>query len=185
MKVLIIPEDPVLDRYILKPVVERIFADLGRSARIDILTNPRNRGIAEALNPSRIKEIIETHPMIDLFLILVDRDCDVDRRPGEARAREELYPDRLFACLAIEEIEVWMLAIHRDSLPARWNEIRAECHPKERFVPSFLAKHELELGRGRVWAMRDLKTRWKGVLEVCPELGELSQRLRAWLARTP
>ncbi len=31
MKVLIIPEDPSLDKYILKPIVERIFQDLERT----------------------------------------------------------------------------------------------------------------------------------------------------------
>ena len=123
------------------------------------------------------------YPMVDLFLILVDRDGDAERRPREARAREEQCRGRLFVCLAIEEIEVWMLAIHRDSLAARWSEIRAEHHPKERFALPFLAGHDGELGRGRAWAMRDLKSRWKGVLDVCPELGELGQRLGEWLVR--
>ena len=33
MKILVIPEDPMLDQYILKPVVERLFADLGLGPR--------------------------------------------------------------------------------------------------------------------------------------------------------
>lgn len=182
MKVMIIPEDPVLDGYILKPIVQRLFAELGKAPRIDVLTHPRIRGVAEALSPTQIDDIVETYPMVDLFLVMVDRDGD-ENRFAEARGREEQHPDRLFVCLAIEEIEVWMLAAHRDSLGDSWSTIRAEPHPKERFALPFLVPHEYELGKGRAWAMRALKSRWKGVLEVCQELEELARRLQGWLVQ--
>jgi hypothetical protein len=50
VKVLVVPEDPSLDQYILKPVVERIFSDLGRSPRVAVLSNPRLRGVSQALD---------------------------------------------------------------------------------------------------------------------------------------
>jgi hypothetical protein len=38
MKVLIIPEDPTRDPYILKPIVERLFShELQRVARVEVL----------------------------------------------------------------------------------------------------------------------------------------------------
>lgn len=121
--------------------------------------------------------------MIDLFLVLVDRDGN-PQRAGVAHQREAEHGERLFACLAIEEIEVWMLAIHRESLGLPWNEVRAEIHPKERFAQPFLTERapKLDPGAGRAWAMRELGARWKGILQCCPELNELQARIEKWLA---
>jgi hypothetical protein len=185
VKVLVIPEDPTLDQYILKPIVARIFADLGRlSPRIQVLSNPRLRGVAQALDGEILGDIVATYPMVDLFLVLVDRDGDA-RRLDVARQREAEQEGRLFVCLAIEEIEVWMLAVHREALEPRWSEVRSEIHPKERFAEPFLKANapKLDPGAGRAWAMRDLGSRWKGVLQCCSEIEELRQRIEQWLAR--
>ena len=184
MKVLVIPEDPTYDQYILKPVVERIFKDLERPARTWVLQNPRLTSIAQALDSTVLAEIVDKYPMVDLFLVLVDRDGDSGGRPARARAREDAHPNRLFVCLAIEEVEVWMLAIHRDKLCEPWNDVRAEHHPKERFADPFLDEHAPKLGPGggRKWAMRQLGPKWQGVLEVCPELADLRQRIAVWLS---
>ncbi len=37
MKVLVIAEDPTYDQYILKPIGERIFRDLDRPVRVEVL----------------------------------------------------------------------------------------------------------------------------------------------------
>lgn len=184
MKVLIVPEDPTYDQYILKPIVERIFIDLKRQARIWVLQNPRLTSVDQALDGKMLTGIVQGHPMVDLFLVLVDRDGDASRRPARARAREEAHPGQLFVCLAIEEVEVWMLAIHRDELPTSWNKVRTEHHPKERFATPFLKKRASRLGpgRGRKWAMRQLGSKWQGLLNVCPELAELKQRIADWLS---
>lgn len=186
MKVLVIPEDPTLDQYILKPVVARIFADLGKSPRIGVLSNPRLRGVSQALDSAVLADIVSNHPMIDLFLVLVDRDGDT-KRPALAQQRETEHQGRLLVCLGIEEIEVWMLAIHREGLDASWKEIRAEIHPKERFAQPFLEAKapRLDPGGGRAWAMRDLGARWRGVLQCCEELDELRQRVSGWLSSRP
>lgn len=185
MKVLVIPEDPTLDQYILKPVVERLFVDLGQPARVNVLWNPRLRSVSQALDPAVVRGIIDTYSMIDLFLLIVDRDAD-EHRAQRTRMRETEHPGRLFACLAVEEIEVWMLALHRDRLPSPWAEIRSDRDPKERFAYPFLAEHapKLDPGRGRKWAMRELGSRWKGLLDVCPELAELKARVARELGRT-
>jgi hypothetical protein len=182
LKVMVVPEDPSLDQYILKPLVEQLFADLGKSPRVQILSKPRLRGVAQALNAATLADIVATYPMVDLFLVLVDRDGRTERH-SEATARENEHPSRLFVCLAIEEVEVWMLALHRDALGHDWSGVRAEHHPKERFAQPFLAERapKLDLGGGRAWAMRPLGQKWKGVLDVCPELAELKQRLSTWL----
>lgn len=120
--------------------------------------------------------------MVDLFLVIVDRD-GIESRKAVANAREAEHPGHLIVCLAIEEIEVWMLAIHHANLGHSWREIRAEIHPKERFAQPFLQERmpKLDAGQGRGWAMRDLGGQWRGVLRRCPELDELKRRVEAWL----
>jgi hypothetical protein len=39
LKIMVVPEDPSLDQYILKPLVEQLFADLGKSPRVQILSD--------------------------------------------------------------------------------------------------------------------------------------------------
>jgi hypothetical protein len=181
VKVLVIPEDPRLDQYILKPIVERIFADLHKSPRVTVLSNPRLRGVAEALNPEILSGIVANYPMSDLFLVLVDRDGS-EARAGLASSRETEHPGRLLVCLAVEEIEVWMLACHSEAFA--WRDVRSEIHPKERFANPFLKERapQLDPGQGRTWAMRALSGQWRGVLDRCPELKELKQRIESWLA---
>jgi hypothetical protein len=186
VKVLVIPEDPSLDQYILKPVVARIFADLGKSPRIEVLSNPRLRGVSQALDSAILADIVATFPMIDLFLVLVDRDGD-EGRLTVANVRETEHPNHLFVCLAIEEVEVWMLAIHHRTLGSSWQEVRGEIHPKERFASPFLAERarKLDPGAGRAWAMRELGGEWRGVLRRCPEIADLKRRIGNWLDREP
>ena len=182
MKVLVIPEDPTLDQYILKPLVGRLFTDLGRPARIDVLSKPRLRGVDQALSAPVLSDIADTFRMIDLFLVLVDRDGNLER-PAVAAAREAEHTGRLFVCLAIEEVEVWMLALHRSTLGVAWTEVRSERNPKERFAAPFLSANapKLDAGGGRAWAMRELGAGWRGLLQVCPELQELRDRIHRWL----
>ena len=138
----------------------------------------------QALDASIVRHIVGVYSMIDLFLLTVDRDAD-EHRAKRARSLETEHAGRLFACLAVEEVEVWMLALHRDRLPSPWAEIRGERDPKERFAHPFLAAHapKLDAGRGRKWAMRDLGVRWKGLLDVCPEIAELKARIAGEFGR--
>ena len=186
---MVIPEDPTLDRYIIQPIVERIFADLGRKARVQVLQDPYLRGIDEALSPQGIAGIIrDREAMFELFLLVVDRDCHDGRQAGRnnvamARQREAEHAGKLLACLAVEEVEVWMLALHRDGLEASWSELRRECHPKERYADPFMRKEGwlASPGKGRLKAMEGLGAKWQGLLKLCPELEELKQRIAAWL----
>lgn len=185
MKVLIVPEDPTHDQYILKPIVERIFKDLGRAARVEVLFDPHLRGVDQTLNREEVRGIIADNAMIDLFLIVVDRDCNRYRNEERAGDREREHPDRLIASLAVQEVEVWMLALHHKRVRAPWQSIRAECDPKERYCNPLLD----ELGRdgpggGRKKAMRSLTgSSWRGLLKRCPEIGLLEERIAAWPRR--
>lgn len=183
MRVLIVAEDPTLDRYILQPIVERIFDDLGRSVRVDVLTDPHLSGADQALDAEQLREIVQDYPMIHLFLLCVDRDCDRRNHVAKVRAREAEHPERLVGVLAREEVEVWALALHRERIGARWSEVRDECDPKERFWDPFVRREGWvgEVGRGRKRAMRGLGSAWSGLLATCPEIAELRERLRTRL----
>lgn len=191
MKIFIIPEDQELDQYIVKPILERILSDIGRTARIDVLPKPRMRGISHLMGPGVIEDIVEDYPMADLFVVMVDSDCDYQNRGEKIKALVERQPaardgkKRLIACIAREEIEVWMLGLHhRDpALGAAWQDIRAHCHPKEAFAEPFIARKGWStlLGRGRKHAMRELGQHWSGLLGRCDELAQLRREIQAWI----
>jgi hypothetical protein len=185
MKVLVIPEDPTYDQYILKPIVERIFTDLDRSARVEVLQDPHLRGIGDALDPQIVQEIVADNPMVDLFILMVDRDCNRYKNETKAIARKEEHPERLLACLAIEEVEVWMLWLHRDHLNAPWQEVRQHCDPKEEYAEPFLRSQgwTSRVGNGRKRAMRALGAAWDGLKKACPELAKLRDEVEEWLSR--
>ncbi len=185
MKILVIPEDQTHDQYIAKPVIEAVVDHVGLVATVTVLPEPRLRGTNQVLDPELIMQIVEDNAMIDLFVLLVDRDCDRQGNTKRALAIESAHVNRLIACLPIQELEVWMLALHKDSVPASWTEVRAECDPKERFAEPFLARLGSKgPGGGRKAAMNaglrggGLKT----LLSLCSELREFSERLTAWAA---
>lgn len=183
MRVLIIPEDATLDQYVLKPVITRIFADLERPAtRVDVLTDREITGVAHVLRPEVIAGVIADNRMIDLFLLIVDRDCK-DHNVAQATARAQEHDGRLIATLAWQEVEVWPLALHRAELGAPWAAVRDECHPKETFFDPFIKAKGWggEVGKGRKKAMRPLGQEWRGLLQVCPEIAELKLAIQRWL----
>lgn len=179
MKVLIIPEDPTLDGFILQPVMERLFIALDRQARIEVLRDPHIRGIDQALNEGIVSTIIEMNPMIDIFCIIVDRDCDRKNNTARAGRLEGRQPGRLVACVAVQEVEVWMLALFSHDTP--WQTIRAECDPKEMYADPFLHARgwSAEVGRGRKRAMREISANWNRLIQRCPEIMDLGTAIRA------
>lgn len=181
MKVLVIPEDQHHDRYIIKPVIEAIVADLGRKARIDVLPEPRLRGTSEALDPTLIRRIVDDNPMIDLFILVIDRDCDRENNEARAAARAAEHPGRLLACVARQEVEVWMLALHRDQIDTPFSVIRAHCDPKEAYAEPLLDRlGNRGPGEGRTAAMRAISGNLRGLLSRCDELAQLRAQIAAW-----
>lgn len=177
MKVLIIPEDQTLDGFIARPVVEAILKDAGIAARVDVLPEPRLRGAADALDPDTLRTIIATNPMIDRFILVVDRDCDRNGHVAKANAREQEH-DKLVTCIAVQEIEVWMLALYKERLSARWSEIREHCDPKEEWADPLLSRLGTSgPGGGRKRAMRALRGKLTSLLSLCGELAELRNKL--------
>jgi len=81
MNVLVIPEDFRNDQYVLKPLIKAMLAAAGKpQARVRVCQRPLLGGISQATDPARITEIIRAYPMVDLFLLIVDRDGVETRR---------------------------------------------------------------------------------------------------------
>lgn len=184
MKVLVIPEDQELDRYIVKPVVEALFAEVEVKARVDVLPEPRLRGASDALDPEVIRSIVEKNPMIDLFLLIVDNDCDRAGNAAKAKAREGEHEGKLLACVALQEVEVWLLALYKDALGVGFSDVLAECDPKERWAEPLLDRLGTgSPGRGRKAAMSALSGKYRSLRDTCAEVRSLEERVRGWSAR--
>ena len=136
MKVLIIPEDFRKDQYLLKPLFNKLFEDIGlRRTRVRVCQDPLLGGVVEALKSERIQEVIDQHRgMVDLFILCVDRDGVLGRQVRLEQIETEFGGDPVFlAENAWEEIETWALAglglLHNWT----WADIRAEVRVKKTY----------------------------------------------------
>jgi hypothetical protein len=179
VKVLIVPEDQELDRYIVLPVVQALFDDLGLRARIQVLPEPRLRGSAAALDAAVVRDIVQANPMEDLFILVVDRDCDREDNARRAAERQKEHAGKLVACVAREEVEVWLLALYKNDLGVSFRDVLAHCDPKEQWAEPLLQKlGSTGPGRGRKSAMRALKGSWRSLRDTCTELRDLQAAIQ-------
>lgn len=191
MNVLIIPEDFRKDQYIVKPIVQRMLKEIGRPrARVSVCLDPLLGGIAEAMKWERLEEVFQRYRgMVDVFLLLVDRDGNTNRRSAlnalESRAEQYWGETRiLLAENAWQEIEVWALA--GQDLPSDWiwRNVRDEIHPKEVYFEKLAVRRGLlkEPGEGRTTMGREAAQYYARVRSRCPEdIESLENRLRAAL----
>lgn len=151
MKVLVIPENPRNDQYVLKPLFERLFASISHaSAQVRVCQAPVLGGIGEALKSERLSEIVERYEgMTDLFILCVDRDGNRRRRQRLDQIEGEFGVGRTFlAENAWEEIETWVLA--GVDLPDdwKWKDVRAEVRVKERYFDVLAIERDIADGPG-------------------------------------
>lgn len=176
MRVLIILEDYRNDQYIAVPVVKAMLAALGKPrATVIPCTDPLLQGITEALNRERIREVIDRYRgMIDLFLLLVDRDGNAGRR--NALESIESFAAEMQAILlgenAWQEIEVWALAGQESiSGSPAWKDVRAERDPKERYFAPHAKDRGLlaEPGAGRKTMGDEAARNYGRLRQLCQE----------------
>jgi hypothetical protein len=177
MKILVIPEDFRKDQYMLKPIITAMMAKLGKpSTKVMICQDPLLGGISEALKWENIENIINQYPIVDLFLLCVDRDGKEGRKTAlekiEEKAAQILSTQRfLLAENAWQEIEVWVLA--GQNLPTDWNwrDIRNEINPKETyFLPLSQQRNLLnDPGEGRKTLAEEAVKRYDRIRKLCPE----------------
>lgn len=193
MRVLVIPEDSRRDKDLLKPMIQALMAELGKPrAKVRVCEKPVLGGVAEALKWERIETILNLWGgQTDLFLLLVDRDGaqNAGRRAALDSLEQRSVPllsegQALLGELAIEEIEVWVLAGHDLPPSWKWRDVRADPHPKESYFARFLVEHRRLSpdAAGRAIVAEEAARSIQRVLALCPEdLGRLAARIRARL----
>ena len=174
MRVLIIPESPTNDQYVLKPLIEAMLTHLGKPhAKVEVLKNPYLNSVNQALNGEILANIVARYRWVDLILLCVDRDGD-EKRVHKLRAREAEAASvgaRLLGENAWQELETWLLAGH--DLPSNWNwrDVRDEISAKEVYYIPFAASQNalLEPGQGRKRLGAEAAGRYGRVRQLCPE----------------
>lgn len=183
--VLVIPEDPVLNGHILKPLTKAVMADAGRSAaKVDVLSNPRVRGYDHAVQVIR-SELPGRYRFKDLWLFFPD----ADKATSEAmQALEEHIAEQgitLLCCAAQPELEIYACAAFRDEIPGSgtWEEARRHPRMKEEIFAPLLASHgdRRRPGMGRDRMIDRSLDSLPLLLRLCPELQSLRDRIAAHL----
>jgi hypothetical protein len=113
LNVLILAEDPVVDGYVRKPIIEAMMKSLGEpQTYVEICKDPRFRGTSHALKWEFVQQALSRNAgMFQLYLLCVDRDGDANRQVVlghlEKQARSVIGSGRAFlAENAWQELEV-------------------------------------------------------------------------------
>lgn len=178
LNVLVISEDSKNDQHILRPLVSRLLRECHKPhANVSVWANLAVRGFERVRD--ELPAIINDFPQVHLFLFLPD--CD-----GQHRGRADLftnleatYGPKLICCAAVEEVEAWLLAGHIDKLDRSWGEVRADISVKEHVFEPFVSRYgdRRKAGGGREELMQETLANLRGLLERCPELVRLQERI--------
>lgn len=179
-RVLVIPEDPTNNGYILRPLVERMLNECGKgNGKVRILTNPKADGYEHAKRLLR-DEVIERYAHFDLLLFLPDadgKDRSAEFAALEEKARSQQV--RLICCAAVQEVEAWLIAGHLDKLGRPWAEVRQDVSVKETVFEPFLERYgdARRPGGGRDLLIAETLRHYDALLGRCPELRILQDRI--------
>ena len=176
--VLVISEDYSKDRYILHPLVSRLFRECGKpNAKITIWPNRTVRGFESVRK--ELATIIRDFPQTQLFLFLPDCDGKHQSRAELFRQLQNEHGPKLLCCAAVEEVEAWLLAGHIEKLDRSWADVRADVSVKENVFEPFLRQHgdSRRPGGGGEELMQETLANLRGLLERCDELARLQERL--------
>lgn len=177
--VLVIPEDPTYNGYILKPLVQAIMADVGKpAAKVHVLTNPRLNGYDQAMTAVRA-DLPERYGFWDLWLFIPDAD-----RAG-VEAMKALERDlatkgiHLLCCPAEPEVEIYACVAYRQEIAEGWEAARKNARMKEEVFAPLLAAHgdPRRAGEGRDLMIADSLRNLRGMFQLCPELQRLRDRI--------
>jgi hypothetical protein len=182
-RVLIVPEDPTNDQHILRPLVARLLRECGKAnAKVEVLRNPAVSGFEDACG--KLPEIRRAFAHFDLLVFLPDADGKHQSRADKFTQLEADQGPKLICCAAVEEVEAWLLAGHTAKLNQPWPTVRADVSVKENFFLPFLEEHgdSRYPGGGREELMQQTLANLRGLLERCPELARLQERICEALA---
>ena len=183
MTVLVVPEDFRKDQFILKPILSRLLASLGKPrAKVRVCQDPLLGGVDEALKSERVAEIVERYGgRVQIVLLCIDRDGKVGRRQRLDQLENE-FGERLLGAEAWEEIETWALAGLTLPMEWVWANVRAEVDVKERYFDVLAKQRGVDGGPdgGRAELGEEASRRIVAIRQKCPEdFDTLAGRLEA------
>ena len=182
--VLVIPEDPVQNGHILRPLVRALMRDVGRpNARVNVLTQPRVRGYDQAIRTIR-EALYANYGFLDLWLFFPDAD-----KAGRDAMRDleahvaALGRCGLMCCVARPELEIFACAGFRNQIPEAWDDVRQHPRMKEEIFTPLLREHgdARRPGGGRDLMMAQSLRNLRLLFQLCPELRCLRDRIAAYL----
>ena len=180
-KVLVIPEDPTHNGYILKPLVEALLKDAGKpQARVTVLPDPRLQGYDHAVQAIQ-DELPDKYGFWDLWVFIPD----ADRASPEAMAALENALSkknvRLLCCPAKPEVEIYACFSYRNEIDGGWEKARQNGHFKEEVFRPLLAKHgdPRRAGGGRDSMIAATLKNLPALYKFSPELADLRTRIAA------
>jgi len=178
-KVLIIPEDPTLNGYILRPLLKQILADAGKpKAEIKILSNPKVQGYNQALQTIK-EDLPSIYSHFDLWVFMPDSDrmnSDAKNHLEEALAQLNI---NLICSPAVPEIEIYPCLAYRKEIQDSWKTMRSSDQFKEEYFAPLIAHHgnPRAPGNGREAMMRNSLVNPQTLYQFCPELKDLKEQI--------
>ena len=182
-RVLVVPEDPSQNGYILRPLARALLADAGRpSATVKLLTSPRLRGYDQALRAIR-HELSGRYRFLDLWLFFPDADRAHAEAMRKLETALEAQGTSLFCCPAQPEVEIYACAAYRADLGGTWEDARTHPRLKEEVFQPLLATHgdPRRPGGGRDLLIEASLQNLPLLFGLCPELQRLRDRIAAHL----
>ena len=184
VRVLVIPEDPFNNGYILKPLVDAVLADAGKSlAKTMILSNPRLRGYDHALKAIR-EDLPERYGFWDLWIFFPDADR---AKPDAMRALETDLQAKgisLVCCPAQPETEIYCCAAYPKALGVPWEAARRHPRLKEEIFRPLLNRYgdRNHVGEGRGLLIDMALKNLPHFYRLCPEIKALRDRINSHFA---
>ena len=184
-RVLVVPEDPQQNGFILKPLTQAIMRDAGKSdAKVKLLTKPRLRGYDQAVKALR-SELSEAYGHVDLWLFFPDADRAVSKAMQDLETHVATKGITLLCCAARPELEIYACAAFRDEMPGTWEQSRAHPRMKEEIFEPLLRKHgdPRRPDKGRDRMIRQSLENLPLLFQLCPELQRLRNRIATHLQK--
>lgn len=185
LRVLVIPEDPTHNGYLLRPLAQAIVSDVGRgTARVHVVTNPRLGGFDAAVRAIR-EELPSRYGFWDLWLFFPDADRASPAAMSGLETDLAAQGIRLFTCRAEPEVEIYPCAAYLKVLGRPWDSVRADRRLKEDVFAPLLRKFgdARRAGGGRDLMMEEALRNRTRLYRLCPELRELRERIAKFLSR--
>ena len=186
-RVLVIPEDATYNGYVVKPLVERIFREVGTArAQVNVCRAPAVHGkdTVRGLLP----EILDRHPHIDLFVYFQDSDHQPTDGAFQHLERIAAQVGRRLICVAAHpELEIYPLSSVRDETQAElgigWTDLRNHHRLKEECFEVMAERLRLASGpgKGRQALMQQALQNYRGLEAICDELATLREKVTEFL----